>query len=297
MTVYTTSTINAITSVSAIIGNFLIIYVILKHRRLCSPSNLLLGSLSVTDFLVGLIVQPLFVVRKSLEIHNIYICIVRLIFHYFGFLCAVASFLNIALISVDRCFAVVYPFRYDTWTQNWKYCCVIMGVWTAWGAYNLLGTLNFLSQKQFLSVVIVTFVISAAVVIISYCLIYRVVRRYHRQTMSTEGADEEVWSKRRRENHQMAKIFAITIGVFLLCYIPALIVLSMRAVTGGTTDMIYIGHAWGDTSTFINSSLNPLIYCYRIREIREAVLDTVCRKRRSNERNSKQLEVQHKQDK
>ena len=105
--VIATSTINAVTSVSATFGNFLIIYIIFKNTRLRNPSNLLLGSLSVTDFLVGLIVQPLFVIRKVLEIHTIHSCTILLMFRYSTILCGVASFLNIALISIDRCFAVI----------------------------------------------------------------------------------------------------------------------------------------------------------------------------------------------
>ena len=117
-TAIVSSTINAAMSVSATLGNALIIYVILIHRRLQNPSNILLASLSVTDLLIGLIEQPLSVVRRSMEIENIHICIIRLTYFYVGFLCPVASAVNIALIGLDRCFAVLCPFEYEDWAEN-----------------------------------------------------------------------------------------------------------------------------------------------------------------------------------
>ena len=95
----------------------------------------------------------------------------------------------------------------------------------------------------------------------------------------------------------MAKTFAIIIGVFLLSYIPTLTVLIILAVTGSSTDIVYIGHAWSDMFAFINGSLNLIVYCYRIREIRDTTLDTICVKRHGDETcKRKQLEVMCRHD-
>ena len=164
------------------------------------------------------------------------------------------------------------------------------------GVYNLLSTLSILSIKIFATGVILMLVISIATVTVSYCLIYRVVRKLHQPILSIERAKEETWSRQRNEHHQMAKTFAITIGVFLLCYIPTLIVFIIQAVTGSSTDVVYIGLAWSDMFAFINSSLNPIIYCYRIREIREALMDTIFVKSHNGERRfRKQLKAQYEQ--
>ena len=66
-----------------------------------------------------------------------------------------------------------------------------MGVWTAWGVYNLLGTLNILSIKIFVTGVILMFVISAAIVGVSYFLIYRVVSKLHQPVLKIERAKKE----------------------------------------------------------------------------------------------------------
>ena len=169
-TAIVTSVINALTSVSAKSGNILIVYVALHNKRLRNPSNLLLVRLSTTDFLMGLIVQPLSIVRRCSEIHNIHICTVRLTISYFGYLCGGASVINITLISIDRCFAVLFPFRYEIFSENKKYCWVIVAMWVLWTLINLLPILNLMSRQIFLITILMVFVVSAVVVIISYCL-------------------------------------------------------------------------------------------------------------------------------
>ena len=203
-----TSVINTVTSAFAVVGNILIIYIIVKHKRLQNPSNILLGCLSLTDFLVGLIVQPLFVVRRSFEIQNIYICISRLTYIYFGYLCTGASVLIIAMISIDRCFAVLFPFRYEILADNQKYCLVMTGVWTAWTLFNLLSLTsvwNVLPPRPFLYGGMLIFTTSGIIVIVSYSLIYRVVSKLRRKIMPAEKTDEQNRRSKQRRHHERAK--------------------------------------------------------------------------------------------
>ena len=284
-TAVVTSIVNAVTSISAIFGNTLIIYIILKHRRLQNPSNLLLGSLGITDLLVGLIEQPLTVARRSMELHKTLICSIRKTCFYVGYFCAVASVLNIALISLDRCLAVLFPFEYETLVENRKYCWVIASVWTAWSIFNLLSALNILPRRTFFYGSLMIIIISFGIVIISYTLIYRVVLKLRRQTTSVERSYEPDRRTKQQKHHQMAKTFGITIGVLLLCYIPKISILYIKV----SRETRYTAEAWADMLVFINSSLNPIIYCYRITEIREAMLRIFWR-RTSNRKRTTELQ-------
>ena len=286
-TAIVTSTINAITSVSATLGNTLIIYVVLKYKKLRNPSNLLLGSLSITDFLVGLIVQPLSVVRRTLNIHSIHICIIRLLFSFFGFLCSGASLINISLISVDRCLAILFPFRYEELAENRKYCCIIATTWMAWALTNVLYKLKVLSLSKFFIGVITIYGITITIVIISYSLIHRVILRLRRKTLPIQTINEQNRKKKQLKHHHMAKTVAITIGVLLICYLPKLTVALIRITVGVSANLVNIGDAWADMFVLVNSSLNPLIYCYRMKDIRQAMLDTIWTKILHRERNSK----------
>ena len=272
-TAITTSIINVITSLTAMVGNSMILYIILKNERLQTPPNLLLGSLSITDFLVGLIVQPSSAIRRISESRNNHNCVVRIIFSYFGFLCAGASVLNITLISIDRALAIIFPFRYEASAENRTHVSVVSLVWTIWSVFTLMPFVNILSSEQFFLGAGVIIGVSVILVLTSYGFIYRAIlsqRRLVTPVVATEASDQQ--TQKRGKHPQMACTLAIVIGMFLFCYLPQVIVLVLRGILGDSASLVYLGDAWADLFVFVNSSINPLIYCYRIREFKEAMI-------------------------
>ena len=60
--------------------------------------------------------------------------------------------------------------------------------------------------------------------------------------------------------------------VFLLCYLPFLISLVAKKMNGAS--IVLKGFSLGSfTLAFLNSSLNPVIYCWKMRRIRYAVIN------------------------
>lgn len=59
-----------------------------------------------------------------------------------------------------------------------------------------------------------------------------------------------------------------------LCYLPYTTVVAAISFRGLT---LVLDTAWGIAVTlvFVNSSLNPFLYCWKIREVRLAVKDTI----------------------
>ena len=58
----------------------------------------------------------------------------------------------------------------------------------------------------------------------------------------------------------------------LACYLPYSVVSGMKAITG---DTLNISVGFTATLIFFNSSLNPALYLWRIREVRQAVKETI----------------------
>ena len=156
--------------------------------------------------------------------------------------------------------------------------------------FNLLSALNVLAPTIFFYGAIMIVIISAITVIISYSLIYQVVLKLRRQTLSVGTTGEENRRTKQRKHHKMAKTYAITIGVLLLCYIPKIIILFIRMIKD-TAEMRYIADAWADMFVFMNSSFNPIIYCYRLTEIREAMLETIRRRTPNHEGNVREQSI------
>ena len=99
--------LNAPLILISIMGNLLVPICILRTPSLRSPSITLLCSLAVSDFLVGIVVQPLYITNELLKNSSLKQAIDMMAFS----LCGV-SLLTMTTISVDRFLALHYHMRY-----------------------------------------------------------------------------------------------------------------------------------------------------------------------------------------
>ena len=267
------SIFNSIFSFIAIFSNGLMLYILSSKSALHSPSNLLLGSLCVTDFIVGLVVQPLNIVSRLFEVHSIHLCTVKLIYAYFAFLCSGASFLNIALISIDRWYAVCHPFQYEKSVTTKKYAVLISIMWLCWSTMTLLPFINVMDAKHYNILLTVSAVFAAIIIIICYCCIYKVIKHHNRvisvtHSLGTMTNDTKV---KRTKEHRRSNTMAIIILVLFLCYTPNTVCSLLETFIGSSLSLAYVAWHWTGLLVFFNSSCNPVLYCIRNRDIRQAV--------------------------
>ena len=101
------------------IDNALVLAAILRTPSLRSPSTIFLCSLSVSDFLVGIVVQPVYIVSE-LKPEN------SLLQHSYNMLCLLCcgvSLGTMAAMSVDRFLALHYHMRYpNSMTEKRALC-------------------------------------------------------------------------------------------------------------------------------------------------------------------------------
>ena len=65
-------------------------------------------------------------------------------------------------------------------------------------------------------------------------------------------------------------------GTLVVCYLPLNIVNTYALTTQrGFSLSVYLAWHFMSTLVFLNSSLNPLLYCWKIREVRQAVKETL----------------------
>ena len=77
-----TATINAVCSPFAVVANFLVVLVIVRKVAPHTPSNVLLASLASSDLMVGMVVQPCYVVFRLYEniSHFVPPCLLRIVY-------------------------------------------------------------------------------------------------------------------------------------------------------------------------------------------------------------------------
>ena len=265
-----TSIFNALTASAAIVGNMLMLFVFWNFKRLQTPSNLLLASLCVTDFITGAIVQPLTITRRLLEANGAHNCQVRAVCAYNAFLCIGVSIQSIAVVSIDRCVAIKMPFRYANIASVKRYFWIVFVYWILWAVFISMPFTNILDASQFFIGIAVLICIDIGVVLLCYGQIFAVVlshrKRIHQQTPRQKHLGKGVDNRENNTN-----TIAIVILVMLICYLPLLPLLAFRGIAGDKVNVVYVLDAWADVFVYACSSVNPLIYWYRSKEIKNAV--------------------------
>ena len=271
--------LNVFLSITAFLGNTLILVALHKETSLRPPSKLLLRNLATTDLCVGILAEPVHVINwLSVVDEKWNIC------HYTfavlrrtGYTLGSVSLLTLTAISVDRLLALLLGLRYRqvvtlkrtcvTVVAFWVFCIVVSAItfWyspiTAWSSY----------------------------LVIPLCLatsIYSHTRIFHRLRLHQSRAQDNIEGLQPRRTiplniarYRKAVHSALWLQFTLVaCYLPLLLVAPLaiqREVRGELSPRFYLAWQFAITVVYLNSSLNPILYCWKIRDVRQAVKQTI----------------------
>ncbi len=266
--------LNVFLSYTTIMLNTATIYAIRKTSSLPQPLKTLLLSLAVSDLGVGLLCQPFFIslLVKWLKQNNQDSCVVYTTFAGFfgGF--SFASFFGVMFLSIDRFLAIYLHLRYQELVTHKRVVKMVMSLWV-FSAFLSLSMLWVPTNIIFMVFAIVEFACLAITTFISY-KIYVAVRRHRNQIQSLQVQQVD-------QNGAMANAVSISkssLGtvyvylVFLLCFLPHICSDAVMAILGISTTLKRLS-VFTMTIAFLNSSLNPVIYCWKMRHIRRAMMD------------------------
>ena len=259
--------INTPFAIFAVLSNLLIIITIGKSQELRVPANILLGSLAVTDLLVGLITQPLFITWRLMLHYPSTICnseVVHSLYECFLHLCAGGSFLSLAYLSTDRFLAVSKPLHYRANVTTTQAARNMVILWLAWIGIVLLrySGIDEETNQTITSVIAGTLVIY--LVAAQIALIVSVKRNSIHDLLS-EGNATVIASKREARIALTIVYIFLALLVFLLPAVVVQIVLGFTSSNKSKTELNLTISA-----LLINSSVNPLIYFWRGRDLRKA---------------------------
>ena len=273
--------VNVLLALTAIIGNSLVLHVARKSRTLRSPSLFLLCGLAMTDLAVGTVVQPLFITNDLITLHSGSQRLKQFfmgVYNMFGFSLCGISLCTVTAIGVDRLIAVERSLHYPSMVTIPRVRRVLIAIWT------ICLTLASAWFWQYKIVMIsLGTVICACLCISTIChvKIYRTVR-YHQNAIQLQFLAVE--TNNAHVPGHVNKVTSLKMSAFnafivflalIICYSPYLVV--FYVVTSVDPIDMQIARSLTSTIVFINSSLNPFLYCWRVCEIRESVKQT-CRK-------------------
>ena len=271
--------VNIVFSITASLGNILILIALRKATSIHPPTKLLFQCLAMTDLGVGLISQPLMATLMLLAV-NIDIKIWNICLKLLSSLsipfCGVSVFASTAL-SVDRLLALVLGLRYRHVVTLKRIRAVL-----ACGCLAVLLILLVWNFREKTAKIVITIFLTLCLIISLFSYTKIVLRLRQHQSSVRDNVQQ------RRTNTggiplNLDRYKRIVVNIVLvqlalvICYFPFLI---FRIVTH--LKDIYRGHylLWyfhTSTLVFLNSSLNPFLYCCSIKEIRQAVKATTRR--------------------
>ncbi|XP_035277167.1 trace amine-associated receptor 1-like [Anguilla rostrata] len=269
-------------------GNILVIISITHFKHLHTPTNYLILSLAVTDFLLGSVVMPPYMVRviESCWYFGDVFCKIHMSADIILYL---AAMLNLSFISIDRYYAVCQPLHYRNKITT---CATTIMILICWGLsafvgfglvfleLNLLGIEDFyyehvacagscvLFQGKTASLIcfVLTFFIPGLIMLVIYQKIFHVARKQARCIHSTAGNNAH--SEISKMERKATKTLMIVMGVFLSCSTPFILTNLINPFINYSIPPVLIETLF--CMTYLNSTCNPIIYAFYYSWFRKA---------------------------
>ncbi|XP_068602689.1 trace amine-associated receptor 13c-like [Brachionichthys hirsutus] len=260
-------------SVLTVILNLLVIISISHFKQLHTPTNLLLLSLAVSDFLVGLLLMPI----RILHIGGCWFW-GRLfcgLSGYVSFILTSTSVGNMVLISVDRYLAICDPFCYSSKVTVKRVQLCVGLCWACSVFYNGVILMDFLKQPDGYNschgecVVVISFITGAVdilltfagpitVIVVLYMRVFVVAvsqARAMRSHVTTVNQQRSVCVSKKSER-KAARTLGFVVLVFLICFCPHYYP-SFAGQDFSSGEEFSVFTLW---LLYCNSSLNPIVY-------------------------------------
>ena len=272
-TIWILSIVNAFSSIAGTTGNLLVCFVIYRNEELQTGVNYFILSLSVADLTVCSIAQPTYIyyLNQSWSAQNFET------FKLIAYITLHSSFLNLLSLTVNRLFALWFPFGYGTVMRGRNIAVIVCIIWLFSVVMAIAFTLAPVLKKPapyFHVAMLLTF-------LVAYMKIFCIARKQRRRIVSQfESVSHNYRVAKVSQDHLTTRTLAILISVSVVLFLPD----TWFQLTRSSD---YTRFRWSFTTMFLSSFLNPCIYVWRSEKFRLALYKTLGLYRRSRRSNIK----------
>lgn len=257
--------INILLAIPTIFINLFVLVAVIQTTQLHTPAHVLVWNLALADLGVGLFTQPTFI--TSISINKPLKMYIDLLVLVFGGI----SLIGVTLILLDRYVALLLHLRYPVLITTRKAVFLVLALWISglflpWPMYILIPS----NTVELIGTIgaFICFITWIAV----YCKMYRIIRRHRNQikAQTMTGNSTEIAQKARAKSIRTS--FWVQF-VFILCWLPLVLVTLLKlCINRNFSEKIFTYLFRFSLTVFLSKSLaNPILYCWRVREIRTAV--------------------------
>ena len=258
--------VGVLLTVTAVLGNGLVFAAYYYTPSLRKPANTILLSLAATDFLSGVILQPLYVYEKSHWFGSctVTFCTAANFEKFFMLFFIGATLMNLSVTTLDRYIAVCRPYQYLELVTNSRVRKLLVSLWFVWMVASAVSAF-FRNVTMLLTVVT-----SSNLIFISflYVIIFREIHRLETNAVTTA---QEATNARERKG---AKTVAIILGLLVVCFAPFIFFGGIAAMKKEfiTKEIVLL---YASNAAFSNSSFNVFVYYWRNEDMRAAMLKVI----------------------
>ena len=269
----------AIFSPVAVVGNGLVLAAIWRNGSLRTPSYILLAGLAFTDFCTGIISQPFLVANElvgslidrttSSSVHLTMRIIGDSCFEYFFNL----TLLVVTFMSIERW---LHMSRRSLLTVRrlHRIMAVLLFIPVPFVVYRFQETTTF----AYLFACVAFVLLCLSVTSVAYFKVFRIIRRHQQQICSNEsspGFSQPAINFAKYKKSVFSILYIVV--VFYTGYFPMAITLGLVKVYRKNCNMIFLFFYVSIALVFLSSTLNPLLYLWRMKDIRQEVRKLVKR--------------------
>ncbi|KAK2814450.1 hypothetical protein Q5P01_000456 [Channa striata] len=260
-------------SLITVVLNLLVIVSISHFRQLHTPTNLLLLSLAVSDFLAGLFVMPFQIpITEPCWYLGDLVCV---LYYVLNVIIVYASVINMVLISVDRYVAICDPLRYSTkiTQRSVRICVVLCWIYCVFLSFLFLfdnlkqpGRYNSCYGQCVINVIVAVdivlgFILPVSTIVVLYLRVFVVAvsqARAMRSHITAVKLQSSVTVTVKKSELKAARTLGVVVAVYILCYCPYYCVsLSSYDLMMGSSSNVFLVFL-----AYSNSCLNPVIYTF-----------------------------------
>ena len=268
------SFLNIFLSITAAVGNVLILIALKNVSSIFHSTKLFFRCLAFTDLCVGLLVQPLYTTYLMSGMIRMNVTFLFYALKIYGassyILCGVSGLTSTA-ISVDRLLALLLGLRYRHVVTSKRVHVVITCFWLSAASSGCIWVWRIdVADKG--NAVGLIFCLTTSI----FCYTRIALKLRHHQAQVQNNVPQGLQNGERiplniaRYKKTVSSIMWVQLAL-VACYVPWGIVAALHA-NGIEHDIASMAAV---TLVFLNSSLNPILYCWKIREVKQAVKGTI----------------------
>ncbi|XP_073432238.1 trace amine-associated receptor 4-like [Dendrobates tinctorius] len=266
-----------------VLGNLMVIISVAHFKQLHTPTNFLILSLAIADFLVGLMVMPFSMVISVTSCWHFgdFFCKLH---NCFDMMFCTSSIFHLFFISVDRYYAICHPLHYHRKMSipviylllfvSWSGPCLysfglilsdihVKGIQSYVAAFSCIGSCTLVLNKLWGTISsLICFFIPGIWMIGIYIHIFSIARKQAKivshHTNSLCGKRTTFSKMYVNVENKAARTLSLVMGIFILCWLPFFIVAVIDPFMNySTSEDVYNTVLW---LGYFNSTLNPIIY-------------------------------------